>query len=138
MSEDAPDAEAAEDAAAAPEAPNPAAPDEEDTRERRPEGALKERRNARDLPTDDMTEQRKGKGRKSDAESSTFSDAEKPKRGSLFGRRTDFREKISPWAPPPGREGSGLVGDPLQGSSPGLDSREFGESPPEEFTCVCS
>ena len=72
MSEDAPDAEAAEDAAAAPEAPNPAAPDEEDARERRPEGALKERRNARDLPTDDMTEQRKGKGSKSDAESSTF------------------------------------------------------------------
>ena len=130
MSEDAPDAEAAEDAAAAPEAPNPAAPDEEDTRERRPEGALKERRNARDLPTDDMTEQRKGKGCKSDAESRL---EKKPKRALRKANRLPG-ENI-PLGPAPGQGGERVGWGSLAGFFSW--SREFGESP-EEFTCVCS
>ena len=144
MREEDPEA-AAEDAAAAPEE---AEMEDEDTRERRPleEGALKERRNARDLPTDDMTERFLGAlfGFSRSAppllsvllfprHSLPFSP------GSSEGR-TDFLEKISPWAWAQGREGwrgGGWLGIPCRLVL--LVSRVWGKGRNhQEVTRVCS
>ena len=124
MSED--DAEdAAEDAAAAPEE---AEMEDEDTRTReRPleEGALKERRNARDLPTDDMTERFLGAlfGLSRSGLLSVLLFRVTPFSPGFSEGRTDFLEKISPWAwARAGRDGGEGVG---WGSLTGLLSWSF-------------